>query len=76
MLGWALSEIGDVGMSMDYLQSMTWDHNAEKLYWARFDAAGMFSMESELVEINPETAEATVVGTLTRPHRLILQLGL
>ena len=65
MLGWSLSEIGDVGMSMDYLQSMTWDHNAEKLYWARFDAAGMFSMESELVEINPETAEATVVGTLT-----------
>ena len=65
MLGWALSEIGDVGMTMDYLQSMTWDHNAEKLYWARFDAAGMFSMESELIEINPETAEASVVGTLT-----------
>ena len=40
MLGWALSDLGDTGLSMDYLQSMTWDHNVEKLYWARFDAVG------------------------------------
>ena len=71
--------LGDTGMTMDYLQSMTWDHNSEKLYWARFDAAGMFSMDAELVVIDPTVTEdvtdeegnvttmisTEVVGTLT-----------
>ncbi|MBQ7874605.1 MAG: Ig-like domain-containing protein, partial [Oscillospiraceae bacterium] len=65
MLGWSLSEVGDTGLSMDYLQSMTWDHNTEKMYWARFDASGIYNMECELVEVNPETAECTKVGTLS-----------
>ena len=57
--------VGETGMTMDYLQSMTWDHNSEKLYWARFDAAGMFSMEAQLVEVDHETGACTVVGTLS-----------
>ncbi len=65
MLGWSLSEIGDTGISMDYLQSMTWDHNDEKLYWARFDAYGLYSIESQLYEVNIETAECTQIGTLS-----------
>ena len=59
-LGWQLSEIGDVGLSMDYLQSMTWDHNVEKLYWARFDAASMFNIEADLVRIDPSNVEEIV----------------
>lgn len=65
MLGWSLSEIGDTGVKMDYLQSMAWDHNSEKLYWAQFYAEGWSTMESNLIEVNPETAECTVVGTLS-----------
>ena len=74
MLGWSLSEIGDTGITMDYLQSMTWDHNAEKLYWARFDGDAL-STVSELYEIDPtavttdeegnNTVSATKVGTLS-----------
>ena len=44
--------VGDTGVSMDFLQSMTWDHNAEKLYWARFDGGASFIV-SELYEVNP-----------------------
>ena len=61
-------------MSMDFLQSMTWDHNSEKLYWARFDGGASF-IESELIEIDPTAVTedengnalvaATKVGTLS-----------
>ena len=55
---------GDTGISMNYLQSMTWDHNTETLYWARFDA-DMLETESELYVIDPETAVCTKAGTLS-----------
>ena len=64
MLGWSLTEVGDTGVPMDYLQSMTWDHNAEKLYWAQFDVVG-YRIMSYLIEVNPETAECTAVGILS-----------
>ncbi len=67
--GWvslgAFQDMGDTGMGMDYLQSMTWDHNTESLYWAQFNAVGWNTLETALVKLNPETAEATVVGTLS-----------
>ena len=47
---------GDTGLSMDYLQSMTWDHNTEKLYWARFDAPG-WNPVSELYVVDPATVD-------------------
>lgn len=54
--GWvslgAFRPVGDTGVSMDYLQSMAWDHNAEKLYWARFDGGATFTV-SELYEVDP-----------------------
>ncbi|MBR5020822.1 MAG: Ig-like domain-containing protein, partial [Oscillospiraceae bacterium] len=40
-------DAGDTGITMDYLQSMTWNHNDETLYWARFDVDG-FSLLCEL----------------------------
>ncbi len=67
--GWwslgAFQDVGDTKMGMDYLQSMTWDHNTETLYWAQFNAVGWNTLETALVKLNPETAEATVVGTLS-----------
>ncbi len=67
--GWislgAFQEVGDTGMGMDYLQSMTWDHNTESLYWAQFNPVGWSTLETALVKLNPETAEPTVVGTLS-----------
>ena len=65
VLGYALTEIGDTGLTMDYLQSMTWDHNTETLYWARFAPLTAFSTVSELLTVNTETAECTKVGDLT-----------
>ncbi len=61
----AFEDLGDTKMGMDYLQSMTWDHNTEALYWAQFNAVGWNKLETALVKLNPETAEATVVGTLS-----------
>ena len=56
LMGWMMSLVGNTGMTMDYLQSMTWDHNANKLYWARFAPKGLFT-EQELIQIDP--AEVT-----------------
>ncbi len=61
----AFQEIGDTGMGMDYLQSMTWDHNTESLYWAQFYPRSFLAMETNLVKLNPETAEAEIVGELS-----------
>ena len=61
----ALQDLGDTGMGMDYLQSMTWDHNTETLYWAQFYPKSWLSMETNLVKLNPETAEAEIVGELS-----------
>ena len=56
--------VGDTGMSMDYLQSMTWNHNTEELYWTRFDASSWIPV-SELIRIDPATAACEKVGTLS-----------
>ena len=64
MLG-AFQDLGDTGLGMDYLQSMTFNHNDGKLYWARFAPNGAFTMVSELVEVDTETAACTVLGQLT-----------
>ena len=65
--GWvslgAFQLVGDTGMSMDYLQSMIWDHNTEKLYWARFDGGASFT-EQELIEINPAEVTEDEEGNL------------
>ena len=65
-LAWALTDAGDTGITMDYLQSMTWNHNDETLYWARFDVDG-FSLLCELyafdinVTIPEDPDEAPIV---------------
>lgn len=61
-LGWRMEEIGDTGLPMDYLQSMTWNHNDETLYWAQFSDP---RKPVTLQKVNPETAECTQVGTLS-----------
>ena len=61
----AFQEIGDTGMGMDYLQSMTWDHNTESLYWAQFYPRSFLSMETNLVKLDPTTAKAEIVGELS-----------
>ena len=67
--GWVslgpFQDLGDTGLGMDYLQSMTWDHNSESLYWAQFFPKSWISMETNLVKLNPETAEAEIVGELS-----------
>ena len=53
MMGWSLTEIGDTQMSMNFLQSMTWDHNTENLYWARCYMEG-YTPVSELYVVDAE----------------------
>ena len=53
MLGWMLTKLGNVEQSMDFLQSMTWDHNTEKLYWARMAVEG-YTPVSELYVVDAE----------------------
>ena len=54
MMGWQLEKLGNVPQTMDFLQSMTWDHNTEKLYWARMDVDGYYPV-SELYVVDPES---------------------
>ena len=68
-LGYAMSHLGDTGVTMDYLQSMTWDHNTGKLYWARFDGDFLETF-SELYVIDPKNVvdgkvHTEMVGTLS-----------
>ena len=67
-LYYSMNELGDTGLKMDYLQSMTWDHNTETLYWARFYPVSWFNLASELVKFTfreDGTFATTVVGALS-----------
>ena len=61
----AFKEVGDTGMGMDYLQSMTFDHNTETLYWAQFYPKSFLSMETNLVKLSTKDASAEIVGELS-----------
>lgn len=68
-VSYAFAEQGDTGYTMNYLQSMTWDHNTENLYWARFDVI-RWNMESELIKFDLSQKEeitdddGTVIGEM------------
>ena len=52
--GRGMTTVGEMGYYYSaYLTSMAWDHNTGKLYWA---------FPNTLVEIDPETAEPTLLG--------------
>ena len=65
-------DTGDTGVEMDFLQSMAWDHNTHKLYWAQFDGGATYTV-SDLYQVNAGVAEdltvtyegVTKVGTLS-----------
>lgn len=61
----SFDKLGDTGITMDYRQSMTWDHNSEALYWAQFNAnATGTSTWQFLYKIDPDNAKCEKVGTL------------
>ncbi|MCD8120544.1 MAG: S8 family serine peptidase [Lachnospiraceae bacterium] len=58
-----LHTLGDTGVTMDYLQSMTWNHNDETLYWARFDALTVFATISEVYKFSfTEDEDGNITG--------------
>lgn len=59
----AMTEIGDTGMgSVTYLQSMAFDHNTGRLFWAHTST----SLSGRLHEIDPATGKATEYGTVMK----------
>jgi len=57
----AATYVGDTATgSAQYLQSMTFDHNSGRLFWAHTNAA----ISGELYEIDPATAKSTRMGTV------------
>ncbi len=74
-LGWSLTDLGDTGVTMDFLQSMTWDHNTGKLYWARFDG-DFLSTVSELYVVDPTVMddvtdeEGNVIGQVIHTEKV------
>ncbi len=55
--------LGDTGVTMDYLQSMTWNHNDETLYWSRFDALSVFATISEVYRFSfTEDEDGNITG--------------
>ena len=62
LLGYGLTKLGNIAQTTDYLQSMTWDHNTEKLYWARF-SGNILTQTAELYEIDPSQITDEIVYT-------------
>lgn len=54
-----------IDVPTDYLQSMTWDHNTETIYWAQFYANSVFDLESALYQIDVAAKTCTRTGTLS-----------
>jgi hypothetical protein len=52
--------IGSTGVEPYYIQSMAFDHNSGRLFWAMCN----YGEEGKLLEINPETATIIDYGTL------------
>lgn len=48
----------------DYQQSMTFDYETGKLYWAEFHSLSYFTSASALYEIDPATAKATKIADI------------
>ena len=56
---------GETGFRMNYLQTMTWDHNTETLYWAQFYPMGLSNLQMTLQQVDPATGACTQVGTFS-----------
>jgi hypothetical protein len=52
--------IGNTGIEPNYLQSMTFDHNSERLFWAMSNSED----EGRLIELDPATGAVTDFGML------------
>ena len=52
--------IGETGLAICFIQSMTWDMNTNRLFWAQYYDNG----NEGLYEVDPETAEVTALGTI------------
>jgi hypothetical protein len=61
-----ITEVGHTGMIPAYLQSMAFDHNTGRLFWAYSSDAG-----NKLVEIDIETGRGTNLGTLGNNAELV-----
>ena len=55
--------IGPTGFPINYVQTMTYDHNNDQMLWAQFYSDGMFTQTSALVAVNLETGEGTQLGS-------------
>lgn len=64
-VSWRGEDMGDTGLTLNYLQSAAWNHNDETLYWARFIPAGVLSVTAELYKVDVTNAACTKVGTLS-----------
>ncbi|GEM_PF-1952627 len=56
----AATLIGATGVSLSYVQSMTWDHETNQLFWAQLSSA----TDHGLYVIDPETGAASALGTI------------
>jgi hypothetical protein len=63
--GTLFKKILDIDVATDYRQSMTWDHNTGKLYWAQFYPTSVFTYDSALYAIDPAAETYEKVGNLS-----------
>lgn len=71
----AVSFLGSTGILPNYVQSMAFDHNTGRLFWAMTNET-----QGRLIEVNPKsgasfnrgtiTGEAQVIGLFTKPKQL------
>ncbi|MBR6006757.1 MAG: Ig-like domain-containing protein, partial [Clostridia bacterium] len=56
----ALTEIGSTGVNLAYVQSMTWDHATNQLFWAQISGG----TDHGLYVLDPASAAATLLGDI------------
>ncbi|MDL2274304.1 DUF2436 domain-containing protein [Oscillospiraceae bacterium OttesenSCG-928-G22] len=66
----AATLVGNTGYHPNFLQSMAFDHNSGRLFWAYMNAA----TSSKLLEVNPATGSCTDLGYLGSGNTTIVAL--
>ncbi|MDR2057006.1 MAG: choice-of-anchor J domain-containing protein [Dysgonamonadaceae bacterium] len=65
-----LTPVGDTKIQPDYLQSMTFDHNTGRLFWAMYDDDGL-DYSGRLLELDSETGAVTDLGRIGKNAEIV-----
>lgn len=71
----SMTLVGDTGLSPKYSQSLFFNEETGNFYWAYMDADLEKTTPTAFYEINPETAESTLVGNYETTTQIVALYG-